>query len=135
LDVDERRLAGVAVGRLGGEIEAVDLVVAGQGAPDEPLHSLVPYPLVDAETLQDLQRALGIADAARGRTAHADRIVVVQHDCRNATRGAIARGRQPGQAAADYDDRIATILAGDDAGTGLATELRRPAKRVARKLV
>src|SRR5690606_22342737 len=74
-------------------------------------------------------------DAARGSAPHADRVVVVQHDRRDAAGGAIAGRRQSGQAAADDDDRIATIAVGNDAGTGLAAKLRRPPKRVARKLV
>ena len=52
LDVDEGRLAGIAVGRLGSEVEAVDLVVAGKRAAHEPLHALLLHPLVYAEPLQ-----------------------------------------------------------------------------------
>ena len=60
-------------------------------------------PLADAEPIEDFQRALRPADAAR---AFADAIrIVEQHDGHAALRK-IDRGRKPDRPGADHDDRM-----------------------------
>ncbi|MDT4863284.1 hypothetical protein FQZ97_979820 [compost metagenome] len=55
LDVDERRLAREVEIALLAQIEAVDLVGAGEGAAHAPLHALGRDALVNAQALEDLQ--------------------------------------------------------------------------------
>ncbi len=78
LDVDEGRLAGQAVAALLAQVERIDLVLAGKGAAHAPLDALGRDALVDAQALEDLQRLLRVADAARGGALHAHGVVLVQ---------------------------------------------------------
>ena len=65
LDVDERWLAGEMEVALLAQIKAVHLVVAREGAAHAPLHALGRDAFKNAQPLEDLQRFLRVADAAR----------------------------------------------------------------------
>ena len=62
--------------------------------------------LGDAEPVEDLQRALGIADAAR---ALADAVGVVEKHHRHAALREIDRGAEADRAGADDDDRVVRV--------------------------
>ena len=116
LDVDEGRLAGELVAALLAQVERIDLVLAGEGAAHAPLDALGRDALVDAQALEDLQRLLRVADAARGGAFDADRVVLVQQDGRHAVARQRAGQGQAGQAAADDDDGVMADFAGGDFG-------------------
>ena len=75
LDVDEGRLAGEVVGALLAQVERINLVLAGKRAANAPLDALGRDAVVYAQALEDLQRPLRVADAARRRALDADRVV------------------------------------------------------------
>jgi len=95
--------ARAAVAGLGLQVEAEDLALAVEGAAHVPRDALVDDALAEArampahiaaiaaEAVEDLQRALGVAHAAR---ADADRLVLVQHQHRQAALRAIERRSQ-----------------------------------------
>ena len=62
--------------------------------------------LGDAEPVEDLQRALGVADAAR---ALADAVGVVEKHHRHAALREIDRGAEADRAGADDDDRVVRV--------------------------
>ena len=113
LQVDERRLLGAAVVF---EVERIDLVGARERAADRPRDPLGADLLVDAESGEDLEALLRVADAARRRAANADGVVFVEDDDLDAAQQQIARERQPRQAAARNHDRVADALARVEVG-------------------
>ena len=119
LQVDHRRapMAG-----LWQQVEVKHLVVAEKRAADVPGHALVDQCLAAAQPVQDLERALGVAQAAR---AQADGVVVVEQQHRQALLGQVYRRRQPDRACPYHHHRVAL-----DASGGV--EFGRSAVRVAR---
>ena len=59
--------------------------------------------LADAEPVEDFQRALGMADAAR---ALPDAVGIVEQHDRNAAQAEIDRRREADRAGADHHDRV-----------------------------
>jgi hypothetical protein len=107
LDIDEGRLAGEVEVALLAQVEAVDLVVAGEGAAHAPLHALGGNALEDAQALEDLQRLLCVADAARGRALHAHGVVFVDQHRAHAQARQRARHGEAGDAATHDDHGVA----------------------------
>ena len=66
---------------------------------------------INTQTIEYLQTLLRVGDAARGKPANADGVVIVEQDAADAAHGEVARGCQPGKAAADDDDGIAAAFA------------------------
>ena len=105
LDVDEGRLLGeVVAALLLAQVEAVDLVVAGEGAADAPLDAFGGDAVVDTEALEDFERFLGVADAAGRGALDADGVVFVEQDGGGAQFRERAGEGEAGDAAADDDD-------------------------------
>ena len=100
------------------QVEAVDLVVAGEGAAHAPLDAFGGDALVDTEAVEDFERFLGVADAARGGTLDADGVVFVEQyglyaeSCEGAGEG------EAGDAAADDDDGVSCCLCVAEFGRG-----------------
>ncbi len=65
LDIDKRRLQAQRMRLLLAQVKRVHLVAAGKGAAHAPLHAFFGDALVDAQALEDLQRFLRVANAAR----------------------------------------------------------------------
>src|SRR5690606_22866135 len=82
-------------------VEAVDLVLVEERAPDVPGHA-APGRLRAAEAIEDLEGSLGVADAAR---AERHGVVVIEQDDRGARLGEVDRGRKADRPGADHDDR------------------------------
>ncbi|MCY1530736.1 hypothetical protein D9M68_659380 [compost metagenome] len=72
-------------------------LVAAQHAAHVPAYALADHLAGHAEAVEDVQRALCPDHAARGQAAHADGVVVVQHDHGNAAPHQVQRQRQAGQ--------------------------------------
>jgi hypothetical protein len=106
----------VVVG-LGQQVEAEHLVAAEEGAADVPGHALVDHRIAAAEPVEDLQRALGIAQPAR---ADADGVVVVEQQHALALHRQVDGRGQAHRAGTDHDHRMAVDRAGK-------VELGRPA--------
>ena len=65
LDVDEGWLVRQLETALLAQVERVDLVMAGKSPTDAPLDTLGSDALVNTQALEDLQRLLRVANAAR----------------------------------------------------------------------
>jgi hypothetical protein len=98
LQVDHAR---ALVAGLGQQVEAEHLAFAVEGAADVPGHALVDHALANAQAVQDLQRALGVAHAAR---ADRDGVVVVEQDRRQPALRRVDAGGQAHRPPTD-DDR------------------------------
>ena len=99
LQIDE---GGHLVPLLRQQIERIEQFVADKDLAELPGDALRHKPLADAEPVEDFERALRPADAAR---AFADPIRIVdQHDRHGALRE-IDRGRKADRSGADNDDR------------------------------
>ena len=81
------------------QVEVVDLILAKKGTADVPAHALVHAGIADAEAVEYLERALGIANAAR---ANRNGIVIVEDDDRHARLRQIDRRRQADRSGADH---------------------------------
>ncbi len=103
------------------EVEVVDLLLAKEGAPDVPRDALAADRFADAVAIEDFQRALGVADAAR-----ADRygVVFVEQQHRNALQFQVERGGQADRAGADHHHGHFQGLAAADLRRRLVFELR-----------
>jgi hypothetical protein len=110
------------VGLLLAQVEGIDLVGAREGAAHAPLHALGRDAFVDAQALEDLQRFLRVADAARGGALDAHGVVLVQQHGLHAVAGERAGQRQPRDAAAHDGNGVAFRFTG--------AQLRRFHKRV-----
>jgi hypothetical protein len=106
LDVDERRLGGQVVGALLLQVERIDLVIAGKGAPHAPLDALGRNALVDAQSVKDLQRLLRVADAARRRPLTPTVLSSSSSTAATPWRASAAGQREPGDAATHDDDGV-----------------------------
>ena len=100
LKIDEGRHLVPAFGQ---QVELVEQLGAVEHLAELPGDALGDGPLADAEPVEDLQRALGVAQAAR---ALAERGLAVDDDTGHAARAEIGRQRQPDRAAADDHDRM-----------------------------
>ena len=103
LQVDE---GGHLVPVLRQEVEAIEERVALEDLADLPGDALLQAFVGDAEPVEDLQRALGVADAAR---ALADAVGVVEKHHRHAALREIDRGAEADRAGADDDDRVVRV--------------------------
>ena len=65
LDVDKRRLLANVMRVLLAQIERIHLVMPGKGATYAPLHANGGNAVIDAQSLENFQRFLRIANAAR----------------------------------------------------------------------
>ena len=101
LQVDE---GWIAVPRLGQQVELEHLAVAVEHLAQVPHHAPVQQLRAAAETVGDLQAALGDADRP---AAHADALVVVQHQHRHALQPEIESSTHPHRPAADDHHRVA----------------------------
>jgi hypothetical protein len=92
------------------QIEAVDglSTVAEENLAGVPGCALVQHGLGAAESIEDLQRALGPAD---GAGADADLVVLVQHERADALQAQITRRGETHRACADDHHRIVVALA------------------------
>ena len=115
LQVDEGRLPRQRPLR---GVEAVEDIVIGEHLADRPGDTLLGDALINAEAVENLKRLLGIDDAAARGAAHADGIVLVEHDDGDAAAGEIAGRGEAGKPAADDCDFVAETR---------AVELRRAA--------
>src|SRR6185295_287703 len=111
LQVDERRLLGCAEIGQALEVEGKDFVVSGERAPDGPGNPARGDAIEDAEPLEDFQALLRVADAAARCTAHADRVVLVEHHHWHTMQREITCRGETSQSRADHNDRVATDLA------------------------
>ena len=78
--------------RLGQQVELVRELIAEEDLADLPLDAARADRVAAAETVEDLERALGVADRAR---ADADRVVVVDEDEVDALLRQVDRRREP----------------------------------------
>jgi hypothetical protein len=86
LEVDE---GGHLVPGLRQQVEAVEQLFAPKHLSELPGHALLEAPVRHLQAVQDLERALGVADAAR---AFADAIRIVEQDHGDAALGEVDRG-------------------------------------------
>ena len=132
LQVDERRpklgrparfgrLGWLAAG-LGEQVEPVDLCVAEEHLADVPRDTLVDHALPAAESVEDLERALG--EANRARAGRQRVFVVEQHDACAALRE-VDRERQADRPGPDNDNRVASRLDGILVGMARVVEAQR----------
>ena len=96
LQVDHSRTLVVGLRQ---QVEVVDIILAKEGTADVPAHALVHAGIADAEAVEYLERALGIANAAR---ANRNGIVIVEDDDRHARLRQIDRRRQADRSGADH---------------------------------
>ena len=82
------------------QVEVVDLLFAEEGATDIPRHALAAHRVADAVAIEDFQRTLGVADAAR---ADRHRVVLVQQQHRNALALQVERSAEAHGAGTDHD--------------------------------
>ncbi|CAB3927256.1 hypothetical protein LMG26858_05992 [Achromobacter anxifer] len=108
LQVDEAVVAHVGLVLQG---ERGHRHVAAQHAAHVPAHALADHGIGHSQAVEDVQRALRPDHAARGQAAHADGVVVVQHDHRNAAAHQIQGQRQAGQSG-PHDGHRVRIAAG-----------------------
>ncbi|GAB1458460.1 hypothetical protein MASR2M50_02340 [Thauera sp.] len=117
LQVDHAR--SVMVG-LGAEVEVEHLVLTEEGAADVPRHALPHHLLAAAEAVEHLERALGVAHAAR-----ADRhgVVVVEQQHRPPLAGEVDRGAQADRAGTDDHHRVVPVTPFGELGRTNVVEL------------
>ena len=102
LEIDEgRHLVPV----LGQKIEGVKQLVTLKDFAELPGHALLQAWLGNAKPIEDFERALGIADAAR---SFADPVGIVEQQYRHAALGEVDGRAQPDRARADDDDGMAS---------------------------
>ena len=96
LEIDE---GGHAVPGLGQQVELVNQFRVAEDLADLPSHALFQHGFRAAEAIEDLQRPLGVTEPAR---TDAHRVVVVQHEHRDAAHGQIQRYREAHGAGAGH---------------------------------
>ena len=102
LEIDEgRHLVPV----LGQKIEGVKQLVTLKDFAELPGHALLQAWLGNAKPIEDFERALSIADAAR---SFADPVGIVEQQYRHAALGEVDGRAQPDRARADDDDGMAS---------------------------
>ena len=95
--------AGILCPSSGSRSNAIQQVVADKDLAELPGDALRHKPFADAEPVEDFERALRPADAAR---AFADAIGIVEQHDRHAALREIDRRRKPDRPGADDDDRL-----------------------------
>ena len=110
LQIDHAR---PAVARLGQQVEAEHLALAMEGAADVPGHALGHHRVAHAQAVEDVQCALGIAQAAR---TDADGVVLVQQQHRLAALRSVDGGTQTNRPGTHHHQRHAAGLRRVDVG-------------------
>jgi len=101
---------------LGFEVEGKDLVLASEGAPHAPFDALTGNTLEDAQSVENFERFLGVANATGRRAFHSDGVVFVEQYRLNPPRRQAAGHGQPGDPAPHNHHLVATHRALDKLG-------------------